>query len=290
MIKKIAITFDIEPVMVGKNDHSLQSSKQMYCNLEREVNYILKFCDEAGIKATFFIVGKLAKESPSIVKSISLEGHEVASHSMSHSFFSQLDEYEIEKEIYYSKSLLEDVAGVEVLGFRAPAWTVNEENRIHFYDSLKKHGYKYSSSVYPGKTPLYGMPKANPDLHMTTSGIMEFPMPTKKALGIRVGFSGGLYFRVLPNFMINRFINKYVDEQRPWFMYFHPYEFDVVKYGHIGSIFERLLLMYNRKNLSKRIQHVITAHSDMIGTMQNIIDNELLRCCGNNEVSNQKGR
>jgi|LSQX01.2.fsa_nt_gb polysaccharide deacetylase family protein (PEP-CTERM system associated) len=271
MNKIIAVTFDIETVGLSVRESQDSALDREYYNLERELNHILELCDSTGIKATFFIVGQIAAENPGIVKLIASEGHEIASHSMTHTFFFQLSDIEIEKEIKESKHILEDVSGMEIVGFRVPAWTISEKNYRHFYNCLAEAGYEYSSSIYPGKTPLYGMPKADPSIHLADSGIMEFPMPVRSVCGFKIGFSGGMYFRFLPRRLLDSSIQKTINAKVPWFLYFHPYEFDVVDYSMLSSWKQRMLLMHNRKGLSQRIKDIILRENDNIDIMSNII-------------------
>jgi len=267
----ITLTFDIETLYSSSPEKSKKGKNIEYSYLIREVEHILQLCDDINIKATFFVVGMLVIEYSSLVRKISDAGHEIASHSMSHTCLYKLNKEDIKKEILESKKVLEDICGKNVLGFRAPAWSVCESFQDFFYDSLAEAGYKYSSSVFPGKTYLYGIPNANPLIHKTYSGIIEFPMPTAKYLGRKVGFSGGAFFRFFPDFFIIKETKRFLKNQYPLFFYFHPYEFDVCNYSFIKSIQERLLITYNRKNLGTRIKKMIALLGEPIQTMNNII-------------------
>ena len=268
---QIAITFDIEtlygsPLGSGLNKQSLV----------REVNHILQLCSDTDIKATFFVVGKLVSEYKELIRSIAENGHELASHSMSHTFFHKLNEEDIRHEILDSKKALEDAAGVTVEGFRAPAWSICEHFQAHYYTCLKEAGYSYSSSVYPGKTPLYGIPAAKPQMHLSPEGIVEFPMPTLSIFGKRFGFSGGAFYRALPDFIVKNASKSFLRNNEQMFFYFHPYEFDVCDYSYISSIATRMLIMYNRKQQTERIKELIRAKHKYVATMKTITG--LLSC------------
>jgi peptidoglycan/xylan/chitin deacetylase (PgdA/CDA1 family) len=74
------------------------------------------------------------------------DGHEVASHGKSHLPENGFDVMPFEKQkrhLEYSKKLLEDISGQEVISFRAPALRVNIETARALIDT----GYKIDSSV-----------------------------------------------------------------------------------------------------------------------------------------------
>jgi polysaccharide deacetylase family protein (PEP-CTERM system associated) len=263
----IALTFDIE-TMYGSYQAKSKTGKNIeYSYLVQEVEYILKLCNDMNIKATFFVVGKHINDYSTLIRKISDEGHEIASHSMSHTYLYNLDKIGIKREITDSKKVLEDTCGKNVLGFRAPAWSVCESFQEFFYDTLAEAGYKYSSSVYPGKTHLYGIPHSNSVIYKTSSGIVEFPMPIAKCFGRKVGFSGGAFYRFFPDFFIIKETKRYLKNQYPVFFYFHPYEFDICNYNFVNPLRKRLLISYNRKKLGKRIKKMIEILGEPIQTM-----------------------
>ena len=267
----IALTFDIE-TMYGSYQAKSKTGKNIEYNyLVHEVEYILKLCNDMNIKATFFVVGKHINDYSKLIRKISDDGHEIASHSMTHTYLYNLDKIDIKREITDSKKVLEDTCGKNVLGFRAPAWSVGESFQEFFYDTLAEAGYKYSSSVYPGKTHLYGIPHSNPVIHKTSSGIVEFPMPSAKCFGRKVGFSGGAFYRFFPDFFIIKETKRYLKNQYPVFFYFHPYEFDINNYNFVNPLSERLLISYNRKRLGERIKKMIEILGEPIQTMDDIV-------------------
>lgn len=267
----IALTFDIETLYGSAQEKSKKGKNIEYSYLVQEVEYILQLCEDMNIKATFFVVGKHINDYSTLIRKISDEGHEIASHSMSHTYLYNLDKIGIKREITDSKKVLEDTCGKNVLGFRAPAWSVCESFQEFFYDTLAEAGYKYSSSVYPGRTHLYGISNAKQKIHKTPSGIIEFPMPTAKCLERKVGFSGGAFFRFFPDFFIIQATKSYLRKHYPIFFYFHPYEFDVCNYKFVKPLSKRLLMTYNRQRLGTRIKKMIDILGEPIQTMDTII-------------------
>lgn len=107
---------------------------------------ILELLEQAGARATFFLIGEEARNHPEAVRRIVAEGHEVASHSMTHRLpFVDLDPQARHLELNSSKVLLEELSGQEVSGFRAPSWDAG----AWLIPDLVAAGYRYDSSAYP---------------------------------------------------------------------------------------------------------------------------------------------
>jgi peptidoglycan/xylan/chitin deacetylase (PgdA/CDA1 family) len=107
---------------------------------------ILELLTRTRARATFFLIADEARNHPEAVRRIVAEGHEVASHSMTHRLpFVDLDPQARQFEINASKALLEDLSGQEVSGFRAPSWDVGP----WLISDLVTAGYRYDSSAYP---------------------------------------------------------------------------------------------------------------------------------------------
>lgn len=54
---------------------------------------------EAGVRATFFLVGKAMKQYPHVVQRLLDDGHEIASHSMTHAEMNELPSTQFAQEI-----------------------------------------------------------------------------------------------------------------------------------------------------------------------------------------------
>ncbi len=168
----------------------------------------------------------MAERYPALVREIVQQGHELASHGFGHQRASSLSGADFSADISRAKSLLEDVAGVAVRGYRAPSFSINERN-LWAFDALTQAGYTYSSSVYPIRHDHYGMPDAPRVPHRRASGLLEIPITTLRLRGRNYPASGGGYFRLLPyrasKWMFSR-VNAF--EQQPVVFYFHPWEID----------------------------------------------------------------
>lgn len=196
------------------------------CRVEHNVHRILSLLNHGGIKATFFTLGWIAERYPALIREISAQGHEVASHGYGHERANELSPEQFLGDILSAKSILEDLSGQEVKGYRAPSFSIGAQNPWAF-DCLAKAGYRYSSSVYPIQHDHYGMPDAPRFPYLARPGLLEIPVTTIRIMGRNFPASGGGYFRLFPyplsRWMMNRVNSK--DEQSGIF-YFHPWEID----------------------------------------------------------------
>lgn len=196
------------------------------CRVERNVERILGMLDEHRTKATFFTLGWIAARYPQLIRRIADEGHEVASHGFGHERASDLDRVAFDADIRRAKSVLEDLIGVEVAGYRAPSFSIGPGN-LWAFECLAQAGYRYSSSIYPIRHDHYGMPDAPRFMYQAADGLLEIPITTLRILDRNLPSSGGGYFRLLP-YRLSRWMLRKVnaDDAQAAVFYFHPWEID----------------------------------------------------------------
>ncbi len=100
-----------------------------------------------------------------------------------------------------SKSILEDLIGEEVVGFRAAGFSITEDTPWAF-EELVSLGFRYDSSVFPARRGHGGLRGAPSVPHRICSGgsesLIEFPIAPLEAGPFRFPFSGGGYLRLYP--------------------------------------------------------------------------------------------
>ena len=195
----------------------------------RVQNNTLKILDifaQKNIKATFFVLGWVAERYPEIVKRIVNEGHELASHGYAHKKATEQSRSEFKADIIKAKKILEDLSGTEIKGYRAPSYSINKSN-LWVHDELKETGHQYSSSVYPVKHDLYGIPDAPRFAYQCENGLLEIPITTAPIGGKNFPAGGGGFFRLYP-YSLSRWIIQRGNKQdkQPSIFYFHPWEID----------------------------------------------------------------
>lgn len=196
------------------------------CRVERNVERILGLLADQGIHATFFTLGWVAQRYPALVRRIVEQGHEIASHGYGHERASDLSPEAFRADVARAKALLEDLSGYEVLGYRAPSFSIGKGN-LWAFDVLRDCGYRYSSSVYPIRHDHYGMPDAPRFAFPVREGLLEVPVTTLRLRGRNYPSSGGGYFRLLP-YALSRWLIAQVNQQdqQSAVFYFHPWEID----------------------------------------------------------------
>jgi len=201
--------------------------EQRECRVVRNVSRILELLAVRGTKATFFTLGWIAERYPDLIRRIVREGHELASHGYGHERASDLDEAAFSLDIRRAKELLEDLAGCEVTGYRAPSFSIGTAN-LWAFDCLARAGYRYSSSIYPIRHDHYGMPDSPRFAYRVDAGLLEVPITTLRLLNRNLPSSGGGYFRLLP-YALSRWMLRRVNasDGQAAIFYFHPWEIDV---------------------------------------------------------------
>jgi polysaccharide deacetylase family protein (PEP-CTERM system associated) len=195
--------------------------------VESNVDRILTMFADHGIRATFFTLGWVAERYPELLRRMVVEGHEIASHGWSHVRVTQQDEGSFRDDVTRTKSLLEDVIGQEIKGYRAASYSIGERN-LWALDVLAEEGYRYSSSIFPIRHDLYGMPDAPRfAFRSKNSELVEFPVTTVRLGGKNLPCSGGGWFRLLP-YALSRAAMQRVNrvDKKPVIFYFHPWEID----------------------------------------------------------------
>lgn len=194
---------------------------RIYDNVER----IFRVLEDTNTKATFFIIGWIAKTYPDLVKKIS-EKYQIGCHTMNHQLVWQQTPAEFKTDVEEGVKMLEDITGKKVECFRAPGFSIRESEAWAF-EILADLGIKYDCSVFPAAHAHGGMPsysKAAPGI-IEYHGIKmkEFPVGFKTIAGKHIMFSGGGYFRLFPYPLIK----KWTKESGKYLLsYIHPRDLD----------------------------------------------------------------
>lgn len=221
------LTFDVEEWFhLLENDSTKTAAEwqhyevRIYDNMER----IFRILEQTNTKATFFVIGWIAKTYPDLVRRIA-QNYEIGSHTMNHQLVWEQDRKTFKEDLSSSIKLLEDLTGKPVPYFRAPGFSIRESEPWAF-EVIKECGIDIDCSVFPaahahGGIPSYG--KAQPSL-IRHNGIeiKEFPISTKQVGGKHLIFSGGGYFRLFPYWLIK----KWTSESDYVLSYIHPRDLD----------------------------------------------------------------
>ncbi len=196
--------------------------------VEHQTEQVLDLLKRHSVSATFFCLGWVAERFPSLLRKIADNNHEIACHGMDHQRIFSMAPEQFSKDIQKAKSLLEEASGCEVVGYRAPSFSLTFEV-WNFYSILDATGFHYSSSVVPAKTDHYGsegVPRL-PFYPLQNCDIIEVPMTVVRIPGRMLPASGGGYFRLLPQTLSHWLMNKALKQTGiGTIFYMHPWEID----------------------------------------------------------------
>jgi polysaccharide deacetylase family protein (PEP-CTERM system associated) len=226
--------------------------------LEAVVERLIGLFGEHGVRTTAFVLGSVAREKPAIVRKLRAAGHEIASHGYGHERVYAIGRARFASDIELASKILEDITGRKTLGYRAPSFSVTRECLGWFYDVLEEHGFAYSSSVFPGRTFLYGVPgfpelAHAPVVEGRRRRIMEYPLPVVRLASRQMG----LYLRLFPTWMILRRIERDNRAGRPVVLYAHPREMDPYQPRLNLPAKERLIHYWGLRGFDNKISKLL---------------------------------
>jgi polysaccharide deacetylase family protein (PEP-CTERM system associated) len=190
-----------------------------------ETRRLLDVLEGHGARATFFTLGIVAERERGLVRDIVARGHELASHGWDHSLAFVQGPERFRVDVRRARHALEQAAGVAVVGYRAPQFSIRPDSAWAF-GVLAEEGYTYDSSLHPIAHDRYGFPGTPRFLHRRDAGIWEIPVGTARLAGVNLPLGGG-FFRLFPLNLIRAAIesvNRHDGE--PVVFYVHPWELD----------------------------------------------------------------
>jgi polysaccharide deacetylase family protein (PEP-CTERM system associated) len=197
--------------------------------LRANTDRLLGLFDDAGVKATFFVLGWNAERQPDLIARIAAAGHEVASHSHAHRLVYEMTPDEFREDLRRARGAIEDATGVRVNGFRAPSYSITNAS-LWAIDILAEEEYVFDSSIFPIRHDRYGIPGAERHpypMHRNGATIWEIPPATVRFLGMTLPAAAGGYLRLLPFWWSSRAVRQVNHlERQPVVVSTHPWELD----------------------------------------------------------------
>jgi polysaccharide deacetylase family protein (PEP-CTERM system associated) len=231
LILRNALTIDVEDYfqVSAFAPHIARADwPRLECRVEANIERILLLLESRRIHATFFTLGWIAERYPAMLRRVAGAGHEVASHGYAHLRASDQSAAQFADDVRRSKTILEQLTGLPVHGYRAPSFSIGAAN-LWAFDVLQEAGYRYSSSIYPIRHDHYGMPDA-PRFAWRPQGphgVLELPVSTVRLRGRNLPAGGGGYFRLMP-YALSRWLLRRINSRdgQAGIFYFHPWELD----------------------------------------------------------------
>ncbi len=224
---------------------SLLDRETMDREIEENLAVTLDLLARFKTHATFFFLGRIALTAPHLVGRVAAVGHEIGCHSLNHLRINGQTRDEFRRDLRTAKAALEAASGRDVIGFRAPDFSIGRGN-LWAIEELGEAGFLYDSSIVPTSLhDVYGMANVSERLFRWPNGLIEFPMPVVHLLKSGIPFGGGGYFRLFPSVWTRRFFTGRNRRGIPTAFYIHPYE--------IGGIAPKLPEL----SMTRRFRHYV---------------------------------
>lgn len=236
---------------------------------ESGVSKLLDLFEKYRVRATFFVVGTVARALPDLIRRVQREGHEIACHGLTHRPLWELSKAEFRRELQGFQETLDDILGpTRVYGFRAPTFSL-ETSTAWAIDVLQELDYLYDSSVFPFRTPLYGLPDAPHRPYyirsdaltvQSSGGILEFPLTVARLGRWTLPVAGGFYLRALPTDLLVGLLKK-VAKHRPLILYVHPWECSTQTPRVRLPLLQGVITYYGIRSTLAKVERLLQAFS-----------------------------
>lgn len=268
------LTIDLED---WKHIHYLNSCDNVPEKIEYNTGLILDLLETYDTKATFFTVGEIVENYPELIDKIVRKGHEIGFHTFYHTPLWNHEKGKFRDEIKLFRKLMLEKFQLNVYGFRAPLFSLNEKTSWAI-DVLQEENFLYDSSIFPIRNLLYGVPNApvfpyrinsSNITKNNPSGIIELPLLTYKILGVNLPVAGGIYIRFLPLYFIVKAIEKINSLGYPAVIYIHPREVDPSPPKLNLPLHKKKMFTFNTKKTLKKLDKLLDKFS--LGTAMDYV-------------------
>jgi len=232
-------------------------------NALHDLSETLNLLEKHKLAATFFIVGEIVQKSPALIEQIKQGGHEVGFHGIDHEPLRMKDFNKLTSEIKEFNALING----NCIGFRAPSFSLNNKTKWAL-EVLAKNGFKYDSSIFPVRTPLYGVRHApthpykpsHEDISIEDeeNTLWEFPLHIYSASILRLPMAGGFYLRFFPLELINKSIKKANREGRPAVLFIHTWELNPKMPKLKLGLYKSFVTYHNIEKTASRLDQILS--------------------------------
>jgi len=222
------LTIDLEDwfhILAHDQTASPKQWEKFESRVEANTAWLLEQLSKNNQPATFFCLGWIAQKYPALIRKISEAGYEIGCHSMNHQLVYEQTPADFRDDLLQSMGILQQITGKKIVSYRAPGFSVSEKTKWIF-ETLVELGIKNDCSIFTAERNHGGyknFSSQKPCL-LSVNGIQlrEFPISPTSIFGMKIIYSGGGYFRLLPYSLISNMMRKsdYV------MTYFHPRDFD----------------------------------------------------------------
>ncbi len=221
----------------------------------------MRILDKHNIKSTLFTVGSLAPKMVDRLRKNIQNGHRLALHSYEHIAPMDVSEETFRSEISKSKEMLKSIFNTEIVGFRAPFFSIDDK-RLNI---LKELGFKYDSSHldflkarHTVDLHLKGFQRISKDI-FHSGDFFEFGLSKQKIFGKPFPISGGGYVRLGNWGFIKSIIRQYLRQNNYYVFYLHPFELTTRKIPFLKGLkpYDQYYLQVGIHTYGKHIEQII---------------------------------
>jgi polysaccharide deacetylase family protein (PEP-CTERM system associated) len=246
------LTFDIEDwfqVFYGESCVNKKNWDRYPTEINAMVERILLILELNNVKATFFCVGWLANKYPELLKKIHKNGHEIASHSYWHTEIFNLTPKQFKNDTKISKMSLQDAIGVEIIGYRAPGFSIHKEMNWAL-EILKELDFKYDSSLLFKNTSIEKLPNGLIEVAPNSINIGEKFLPV----------NGGFVFRAMPFFLYDKYIKHLNSKEIPLNFYAHSWEVRESDYKLPIKGIRKFIQYFNTSSVENKLNMLLKSY------------------------------
>lgn len=256
------LTFDLEEhFQASRFDSPMRrrSWSSSQSRVQPSVERILESLARHSTRATFFALGWLAEQHPSVIRDVSAAGHEIACLGYGHELVAEQTPHIFQQDIRRAKHILEDVTGHPVIGFRAPSLSITAHTPWAL-PIVAEEGFLYDSSVLPILHDLAGIPSANQWIHRLSqegSILWEIPPSTLNVGGFRIAIGGGGYLRALSYPVLKSLLSRIETLDQPIVVYMRSWEIDATQPRMQGTPLSEFRHYLNLDKTAGRLHQLI---------------------------------
>lgn len=243
--KAVFLSFDIEEFDFPRERGEKITLEEGIRVSEKGTRIILDVLKKTGVRATFFVTGNFAKETPELLIEMIREGHEIAAHGVDHFVQRNTDIKEAKRII--EKSIKEESGKA----YRIRGWRQPRMGKIK-YSELKKYGYEYDSSLNPAFIPgRYNNFKMKTEPFLTDEEILEIPASVASRLRIPMFW---LALHLFPFWLYLILAKNTLKRTGRFITYFHPWEFTDLSSYPVVPFYIKL---NSGKKLERRLRKLV---------------------------------
>jgi len=221
---------------------------------------ILDLLERTSSRATFFVLGWVARHHPGLVRRIAAAGHEVGCHGDLHRRANTMTPQEFRADLRAAREALEAACGVRAVAYRAPEWSLRTTASPHLA-TLVGEGFSVDSSLL-AVPPIgdLGNPLRPTVLHTPAGDLLEVPPFVGTFFGQPAMLGGGWTSRLSREARVAAETEAALARGESPVFYLHPWEVDDAHPPMELAPVPRLVHFAGRERVLPRLARLLERH------------------------------